>query len=38
MLSLQEREYLARLDDLLPRTRGNMPHRIRQKVTAALRC
>ncbi|HNR59174.1 MAG TPA: hypothetical protein PKJ51_12025, partial [Methanothrix sp.] len=36
MLSLQEREYLARLDDLPPRTRGNMLYRIRQKVTAAL--
>ncbi|MDF0591787.1 hypothetical protein [Candidatus Methanocrinis natronophilus] len=36
MLSQQEREYLARLDDLPPRTRGNMLYRIRQKVAAAL--
>ncbi|MDF0591854.1 hypothetical protein, partial [Candidatus Methanocrinis natronophilus] len=36
MLSPQEREYLARLDDLPPRTRGNLLYRIRQKVAAAL--
>lgn len=36
MLSPQERENLARLDELSPRTRGNLLYRIRQKVATAL--
>jgi hypothetical protein len=36
MLSPQERKYLDRLDELPPRTRGNLLYRIRRKVADAL--